>query len=119
MAGKLCGPSSSKASPATTPIPLGTAKHKILKTNETQIKKKNNSHVHTNIHTYIRTRTRHTHTYTHIYALHEVTRNRRSTEISRAKKNARLLKHTGTKEWQGKKRVNTRVHIEARGREKN
>lgn len=31
MAGKLCGPSSSKASPASTPIPLGTAKHKILK----------------------------------------------------------------------------------------
>ncbi|XP_012057875.1 PREDICTED: RNA-binding protein Musashi homolog Rbp6 [Atta cephalotes] len=31
MAGKLCGPTSSKASPASTPIPLGTAKHKILK----------------------------------------------------------------------------------------
>lgn len=28
MAGKLCGPSSSKASPASTPIPLGTAKKK-------------------------------------------------------------------------------------------
>lgn len=33
MAGKLCGPSSSKASPASTPIPLGTAKKKKRKIN--------------------------------------------------------------------------------------
>lgn len=35
MAGKLCGPSSSKASSASTPIPLGTAK------------KEKKTHIHT------------------------------------------------------------------------
>lgn len=55
MAGKLCGPSSSKASPASTPIPLGTAKHKILKSNDKY---------YTYLYTFARA-----HTQTHTYAL--------------------------------------------------
>lgn len=46
MAGKLCGPSSSKASSASTPIPLGIAK------NTRYIEKRNPSRARNTIHTY-------------------------------------------------------------------
>lgn len=62
MAGKLRGPSSSKASPASTPIPLGTAKHKILKSNGTR--KTRYTYIQkTYRHAYTHARTRRTHVY--------------------------------------------------------
>lgn len=100
MAGKLCGPSSSKASPASTPIPLGTAKHKILK--------KSNDKYYTYLHTRrLRTRTPRTHVRVSRTDTHEYLRQKYL-----ARKSARLpakafaLKQTGIKERQGKKRVN-------------
>lgn len=85
MAGKLCGPSSSKASPASTPIPLGTAKHKILKK------------VTTNNYTYLlythraRVRARHTRTYAYRVPTHT---NIFGRSISREKVLAFLQKHS-------------------------
>lgn len=112
MAGKLCGPSSSKASPASTPIPLGTAKHKILKSND-----KYYTYSHT-----LRARTRAPHTHVHVSRTdcetHEYLRQKYL-----ARKSARLpakaftLKQTGTKERQGKK-TGKRVNTETRERER-
>lgn len=82
MAGKLCGPSSSKASPASTPIPLGTAKHKTLK----RKKKEYNTHTETHTHTYIRT-----HAHTHCISMYTNTFDR---NISREKVLALLQKHS-------------------------
>lgn len=101
MAGKLCGPSSSKASPASTPIPLGTAKHKTLKWKK-------------NTHTY-------TYTRTHIRIAYRYTRIP-STEISRAKKCSPSCKsihsQANRNEGMARKETGKRVNAEAEERER-
>lgn len=66
MAGKLCGPSSSKASPASTPIPLGTAKNTRYIEKMKSIRARNTT---TRVYTHNATNAYvilHTHTYVHI-----------------------------------------------------
>lgn len=108
MAGKLCGPSSSKASPASTPIPLDTAKHKILKSNDTREKETRYTR-NTHIYKRIAVHTPNTHTHTHTYTP--------PTEISRAKKcppscksiHSQANRNEGMSR-RGKKRVKMRKH---------
>lgn len=88
MAGKLCGPSSSKASPASTPIPLGTAKHKILKSND-----KYYTYLHTYARAYTHTRA-HTYAHTHVRIAYMTHTNTFGRSISREKMLAFLQKHS-------------------------
>lgn len=107
MAGKLCGPSSSKASPASTPIPLGTAKHKILKSNDKY---------YTYLYTFARAHT-HRHTRTRCVLTHTNTFGR---SISREKVLAFLQNHSQANRNEGTTRKETgkRVNTEARERER-
>jgi len=116
MAGKLRGPSSSKASPASTPIPLGTAKHKILKSNDKR---------YTYLYTFARARARapHTHRHTHTHIRHVLTHtNTFGRSISREKVLAFLQKHSlsqaNRNEGTARKETGKRVNTEARGRER-
>jgi len=113
MAGKLRGPSSSKASPASTPIPLGTAKHKILKSNDKR---------YMYLYTFVRARAR-THIDTHTHIRHVLTHtNTFGRSISREKVLAFLQKHSlsqaNRNEGTARKETGKRVNTEARGRER-